>query len=74
MPKRRFSPNFFMLSDYVVTSFDFSTQLVSGLLGKNDHIAKRTKLSIRVKYIEVCAVTLDGLTGGKVKVLNVFLS
>lgn len=40
---------------------------------KDDHIAKRTKLSIRVKYIEVCAVTLDGLTGGKVKVLNFFL-
>ncbi len=41
--------------------------------GKNDHISKRTKLPIRVKYIEVCAVTFDGLTGGNVKVLNVFL-
>lgn len=61
-----------MLTDSVVTSFDFSTQSVSGLMEKMT-IVKRTRLTIRVKYIEVFAVTLDGLTGGKVKVLHFFL-
>lgn len=36
-------------------------------------IVKRTRLTIRVKYTEVFVVTLDGLTGGKVKVFNFFL-